>query len=55
MITMKAYADPYDDKFIACAISASADFIVSGDKDLLETGEYKSVKTSISRHSRQYD
>jgi uncharacterized protein len=35
--------DPDDDKFIACAVSASADFIVSGDKDLLDIGKYKSV------------
>jgi len=32
------------DKFIACAVSASADFIVTGDKDLLDMGRYKSVK-----------
>lgn len=36
--------DPDDDKFIACAVSASADFIVSGDKDLLNIGKYKSVR-----------
>lgn len=36
--------DSDDDKFIACAVSASADFIVSGDKDLLDVGKYKSVK-----------
>jgi putative PIN family toxin of toxin-antitoxin system len=36
--------DPDDDKFIACAVSASADFIVTGDMDLLEIGKYKSVK-----------
>jgi len=35
--------DPDHDKFIACALSASADFIVSGDKDLLDIGKYKSV------------
>lgn len=28
-------ADPDDDKFIACALAAGADFIVSGDKHLL--------------------
>lgn len=27
--------DPHDDKFIACALAACADVIVSGDKDLL--------------------
>jgi len=36
--------DADDDKFIACAVSASADFIVTGDKDLLDLGKYKSVK-----------
>lgn len=27
--------DPHDDKFVACAIAAGADTIVSGDRDLL--------------------
>jgi putative PIN family toxin of toxin-antitoxin system len=36
--------DPDDDKFLACAVSASADFIVSGDKDLLVMKTYLSVK-----------
>ncbi len=36
--------DPDDDKFIACAESASADLIVTGDMDLLDIGKYKSVK-----------
>ena len=36
--------DPDDDKFIACALAASAEFIVSGDQDLCEVAKYKSVK-----------
>jgi putative PIN family toxin of toxin-antitoxin system len=36
--------DPDDDKFIACAVSASANFIVTGDKDLLDMGKYRSVR-----------
>jgi putative PIN family toxin of toxin-antitoxin system len=36
--------DADDDKFLACALSASADFIVTGDKDLLDMGKYKSVR-----------
>jgi putative PIN family toxin of toxin-antitoxin system len=36
--------DTADDKFIACAVSASADFIVTGDKDLLDMGKYKAIK-----------
>lgn len=39
-----ACKDPDDDKFISCAISASADFIISGDKALCEVGRYKSVR-----------
>ncbi|MEW6067127.1 MAG: putative toxin-antitoxin system toxin component, PIN family [Nitrospirota bacterium] len=36
--------DADDDKFIACAVSAAADFLISGDKDLLNIGRYKSVR-----------
>jgi putative PIN family toxin of toxin-antitoxin system len=36
--------DPEDDKFIWCAISGSADYIVSGDKDLFDLKQYKSIK-----------
>ena len=36
--------DPDDDKFIACALSASANFIVSGDKDLCDVGTYRTIK-----------
>ena len=36
--------DPDDDKFIDCAISASAKFIVTGDRDFLDIGGFKSVR-----------
>lgn len=36
--------DPEDDKFIACAICGSADFIVSGDKDLTDLRSYQTVR-----------
>ena len=36
--------DPEDDKFISCAISGSTDYIVSGDKDLFDLKQYKSIK-----------
>ncbi|MBY0377806.1 MAG: putative toxin-antitoxin system toxin component, PIN family [Gammaproteobacteria bacterium] len=35
--------DPDDDKFIACAVSANAKVIVSGDKDLLDVGSYSDI------------
>lgn len=37
-------ADPTDDKVIECAVAAGADFIVSGDKHLLNISKYKSIK-----------
>lgn len=36
--------DPDDDKFISCALDADADFIVSGDKDLLVLKNYENIK-----------
>lgn len=37
-------ADPDDDKFIACASAASADFIVSGDRSLRDVGTCGSIR-----------
>ena len=39
-----ACRDPEDDKFISCAISANADCIVTGDKDLADLKKYQSVR-----------
>ena len=37
-------ADPDDDKFIECAVSCGANFIISGDQHLLRIKEYKGIK-----------
>ena len=37
-------ADPKDDKFIECAIAGGADYIVSGDKHLLDLREYEGIR-----------
>jgi putative PIN family toxin of toxin-antitoxin system len=37
-------SDPADDKFLSCALSASADYLVSGDKALTDLKQYKTVK-----------
>ncbi len=36
--------DPEDDKFLSCALSAHAKFLITGDKDLSMIGKYRSVK-----------
>jgi putative PIN family toxin of toxin-antitoxin system len=36
--------DPGDDKFISCGISANAEFIVTGDKDLCDLKKYQFVR-----------
>ncbi|NCP16866.1 putative toxin-antitoxin system toxin component, PIN family [bacterium] len=37
-------ADPDDDKFIECAVTGQASFIVSSDHHLLDLGEYQNIK-----------
>lgn len=36
--------DPDDNKFLECAVSASADYIISGDKHLLKLHEFRGIK-----------
>jgi putative PIN family toxin of toxin-antitoxin system len=36
--------DPEDDKFIACAISAGVDYLVTGDRDLADMKRYKNIR-----------
>ena len=48
--------DPGDDNFISCALSASVDCIVSGDKDFCDLGQYKTVRIiSASDFLRKLD
>ena len=37
-------SDPDDDKFISCALLASADYVVTGDRHLIDVGTHKTVK-----------
>lgn len=36
--------DPDDDKFIACAVAAGVDFVVSGDQGLCDLGKYRTMR-----------
>lgn len=42
-------ADPDDNKFLACAEEGAADFIVSGDRHLLELGQYRGSRIATAR------
>jgi len=39
-----ACRDPEDDLFLKAAVEGRADFIVSGDKDLTDMGEFREIK-----------
>ena len=39
----RASRDPDDDKFLACALAAGADCVVSGDRDLLDVSSYEGI------------
>ena len=41
--------DPDDDKFIACAVSLKAEFLVTGDKALLALKLYENIRTLTLR------
>jgi len=41
--------DPDDDKFLACALTSGAEYIISGDKHLLRVSGYKGLKVLSPR------
>jgi putative PIN family toxin of toxin-antitoxin system len=42
-------SDPDDDKFLACAIAAGADVVISGDRHLLRVSGYRGVRVMKPR------
>jgi hypothetical protein len=42
-VILGACRDPGDDIFLACAVAAGVDAIVSGDKDLLDMGCFREI------------
>ena len=42
--TIKLVRDSADDKIVACALAADADYIVTRDKDLLSLEQYDEIK-----------
>jgi len=43
-------ADPDDDKILECAVEGKANFVVSGDKHVLNIREYKGIKIVSARN-----
>lgn len=41
--------DPQDNKILACALKANADYLVSGDRHLLDLGQYKNTAIVSAR------
>lgn len=41
---VKIFKDEPDNRILECAISGKADFLVTGDKEMLQLREYKGVK-----------
>jgi len=35
--------DPDDNKFLECAVTGGAQYLVTGDRDLLELGSYRGI------------
>lgn len=42
--------DPKDDEIIACTVAASADYIISRDRDLLDLGNYQQIQIVTPEH-----
>lgn len=42
-ITIRMSRDPNDDKFLECAVAGRADYLVTGDDDLLVLGEVQGI------------
>jgi predicted nucleic acid-binding protein len=42
-VTIRMSRDPTDDKFLECAVSGHADYVVSADADLLSLREVRGI------------
>ena len=42
-VTIRMSRDPTDDKFLECAVSGGADYVVSADADLLSLHEVRGI------------
>jgi putative PIN family toxin of toxin-antitoxin system len=51
--SLRICRDPADDKFVVAALEAKADYIVTGDADLLDVGKYQGCEIVTPRRFLQ--
>ncbi len=44
LLTLNVVADQSDNRYLECAVEGNAGYIVTGDSDLLDLGEYQGIK-----------
>jgi len=49
IVAVTASRDPDDDKFLGAAIEGHAEYVVTGDRDLLDLGRYEGVRIVTPR------
>jgi len=49
-VRLQVCRDPDDDLILGCAVEGQADFLVTGDQDLLVLREYRSIRILTARH-----
>jgi len=52
-LDLKVVRDPTDDKYMVAAVEGRADYIVSGDKDLLDLSRYEDIEIVSPRQFLQ--
>lgn len=50
VINLRICRDEHDNKFINCAISGNADYLITGDKDLLDLAEVNNIRIMKVKH-----
>ena len=50
IIRVQVCRDPQDDAILGCAVEGEADFLITGDKDLLVLKKYRNIRILTARH-----
>lgn len=50
IVRLRICRDPDDDAILECAVEGEADYLVTGDKDLLVLKEYRGIRIQTAHH-----